>query len=192
MLDRLTYPGIEIKRLPLQQALTEGLIEIEIKGMGLTQVSIKIKPKIDINMEIEIQPGTTFIAGTEGVQNMVVRERELVYIKPQAEVSLEVEASCANMYLKQPSFNDTFTISQEPANNDLVQLFSLEDFYYEPLDLQQFAVWTITDNPSGTYDYVAIDFGGYPQYPSAETIGVIRGLFENAGIDTTKFQIFNN
>jgi hypothetical protein len=57
--------------------------------------------------------------------------------------------------------------------------------------VQQFAIWTITDNPSDSYGYTGIALGDYTEYPTDEAIAVIRAQFEKAGIDTTKYLIFS-
>lgn len=189
-LDRLLYAGMDLTRVTLQEALTEGLVVASITGNGLTQINLTLKPKVEVNLEIEIAPGTLFISGTEGVQNMVVRQREIVYLKPTVEMSLELEVSCANMHLKQPEFSDVFTISSEPTNEDLLRLLALEDFAFYDTELQQFAIWTITDNPFDPYSYVPIEVGGYTHYPQEYQIDIIKDLFEAAGIDTTKFKVF--
>jgi hypothetical protein len=120
------------------------LVVTSITGNGLTRVSLKIKPTVELNLEIEIIPGTIFLSGTEGVQNMVVRQHQMVYLKPEVEVEIELEAACINMDLKQPTYSDAFTISTEPVDEDLARLLALEDFRFQSTELQQFAVWTIT------------------------------------------------
>ena len=69
---------------------------------------------------------------------MVVRRDTFVYLKPDVEVSLELEVSCANMELKQPGGVDTFTVSSDPPNPDLAKLFALDAFQFEEPDLRQF------------------------------------------------------
>jgi len=193
VLDRLVVNvGVDLTKVTLREALTDGLVVATITGRDLSQVEIKIKPKVDLNLEVEVEPGTMFISGTEGVQNMVVRKQETIYLKPNLEVGLELEVSCANMDLKQPSSSDVFTVSAEPAVEDLARLLGLEDFPFLDLLVQQFAIWTITDNPSDSFSYTGIEINGVTEYPLVFEINQIRGLFEEAGIDTTKYLIFNN
>ncbi|MEM5774100.1 MAG: hypothetical protein AAGU05_03790, partial [Anaerolineaceae bacterium] len=193
--DFLVYAGIDFRRLTLQEAIKDGLVVATIYGNGLTQINLSIKPTFetnDENLEIEILPGTLFISGTEGVQNMVVRRREVVYLssEPETEVSLELEVSCANMELKMPDFSDGFTVSMEPVNEDLVKLLSMEDFRFNDTILQQFAVWTITENPMFTWDYTGITQGSYTTTVTESDVEWLRGLFLQAGIDPDNYLIF--
>jgi hypothetical protein len=189
-LERLSYPELDLTRVTLQQALSDGIVVASINGGGLTQINLTLKPTVELNLEIEIEPGTMFISGTEGVQNMVLRQGEIVYLKPELEVGLELEVSCANMERKQPEFSDEFTISAEPASEDVLKLLALEDFRFVDIDLQQFAIWTITDNPYDRYSYIAIESGGYSHLPQDFEIEAMRSLFAQAGIDTSKYLVF--
>jgi len=188
-IDALLYLGVDLKRVTLQEALTEGLVLASITGDGLTRIDLTLKPQVDFNLEIEIEPGTTFISGSEGVQNMVLRRETFVYLKPSAEVSLELEVSCANMELKQPEGADAFTVSTDPPNPDLAKLFALDKFQFEESPLKQFAVWTITDNPPYG-GYVGIDTDGVTWLPWEDDIARMRTLFEAAGIDPAKYRVF--
>jgi hypothetical protein len=159
--ERMSYPGIDITHTTLQQALTEGIVIATINGGGLTQIYVKLKPKIESNLEVEIAPGTIFISAAEGVQNMVLKEEQIVYLKPTLEVGFEFEVSCGNMELKQPEYENTFDVSDEPASDDLLKLLANQDFAFYDSELQQFAVWTITDNPTSPGAYVGIQSGDY-------------------------------
>ncbi|MBA3072242.1 MAG: hypothetical protein FP831_01475 [Anaerolineae bacterium] len=193
MLDHLVIDvGVDPASLTLQEAITEGVVVATISGNGLSQINLSLKPNIDVNYEIEILPGTMFISATEGVQNMVVRQGQIVYLKPEMEISLELEVSCANMTLKEPSYADAFSVSTEPINEDLLRLIQSENFTYLDLTIQQFAIWTITDNPYDTNSYTGITIGNYKEKPNELMIKIMRGQFEQAGIDTTKYSVFNN
>jgi hypothetical protein len=182
----------DLTPLTLQEAISEGLVVATINGNGLSQIRLTLKPKVEANYEIVIEPGTMFIAGSEGVQNMVVRQEQIVYLKPNLEVGLDLEVSCANMTLKEPSYSDAFTVSAEPINEDLMRLLKSADFSTIDPTVQQFAIWTITDNPFDSYSYTGITVGGATEYPNEGTIATIRIQFEKAGIDTTHYSIFSN
>ena len=97
---------------------------------------------------MEIEAGTIFPSDAAGVQNMVVRKESFVYVTPEVEAEIELEVSCANMNKKQPRRDDIFTVLPDLAPQDLSNLIKLAEFAFEPLRVQQFSVWTITDNPS--------------------------------------------
>lgn len=192
VLNRLVIDvGSDFQSMTLNEALTEGVVVATITGRGLFQVDISIKPKVEENFEIIIEPGTMFISTSADVQNMIVREEQIIYLKPDLEIGLELEVSCANMHLDQPDYSNTFTVSSEPATGDLQRLVALTDFSFLDLVLQQFAIWTITDNPVTPYDYVGIDTGGDTRFPQENEIETMKSLFIEAGIDLANYLIFD-
>lgn len=193
LLDHLVVDvGVDLTSITLQDAVTQGVVIATITGNGLSQIKISLKPNIEVNYEVIIEPGTMFISGTEGVQNMVVRQEQIVYLKPNLEISLDLDVSCANMTLKEPTYSDLFSISEEPINEDLLRLLRSEKFSTLDLTIQQFAIWTVTDNPYDMYSYTGITLGDSTERPSEQVINLIRTQFEQAGIDTTKYLVFNN
>ncbi len=191
-LKGLLVAGMDISRLTLQEAISEGVVVASITGNGLSQITLTLKPEVEVNLEIEVVPGTTFISSEKGVQNMIVRQEEMIYLKPNVEISVELQVSCANMELKQPGFSDVFTVSNEPVNEDLQKLLALEEFLFHTIELQQFAIWTITDNPYYSYYYTPIEVGGYSHTPLDYQVEMIKDLFIEAGIDTVKYWVFQN
>jgi hypothetical protein len=63
----------------------------------------------------------------------------------------------------------------------------LPEFYTETYRVQQFAIWTITDNPARG-EYIGIGTFGLGTRPSDEEMNEIRYLFETAGIATGQYQ----
>lgn len=193
MLDHLVVDvGVDLTSLTLQEAISEGIVVATITGNGLSQIGLSLKPNIDVNYEVVVEPGTFFISGSEGVQNMVVRQEQIIYLKPNLEISLELDVSCANMELKEPSYSDVFSISTEPINEDLLRLIKSENFSYLDLSIQQFAIWTITDNPYDIYSYTGIAQGDFTERITEEVVEIIRSQFEQANIDTAKYAVFSN
>jgi hypothetical protein len=119
---------------------------------------------------------------------MVVIEQKAISLKSRGSVSSRsVPMACASMELDQPDANDAFTISTIPAPEDLTKLLNLPDFHAETFRVQQFAIWTITDNPPRD-GYVHLGTFGFGSGPSDEEMQRIRTLFEEAGISTDKYQ----
>jgi len=123
----------------------------------------------------------------------VVRHEQMVYLKPEldVEVVVELEAACINMELDQPSYSDGFTLSSEPANDDLAKLLALDGFRFHSTALQQFAIWTITSNPYNLFNYVGIDSGDDYWGMTDVYVNIIGVMFEEAGIDLSNYWIFN-
>jgi hypothetical protein len=73
------------------------------------------------------------------------------------------------------------------AKEDLLKLLGLSDFQDETFRVQQFAIWTITDNPARD-GYVGLGRFVYGTGPEDEEIERIRILFERAGISIDKYR----
>jgi hypothetical protein len=188
--DRLTIQGPE-KLTPtnLVDAILNGWVIASISGDGLSQIDISLKPQVDFGLELEIEPGTIFEAQSGGVQNMVLRRGTVVVLKPEVEISLELEVSCANMELKEPSQQDSFLVNRG-TSEDLARLLKFPEFRFESIRIQQFAIWTITDNPSRT-EYTGItDQSGTGSGPTDEEFLRIRDLLVSAGVDPTQYQAY--
>jgi hypothetical protein len=91
------------------------------------------------------------------------------------------------MELGVPEESDTFSVSTAPTSEDLVKLLSLPNFLEETFRVQQFAIWTITDNPTRA-GYVGLGRFGVGSGPSDEEMQRIRALFEQAVIPTDRYQ----
>jgi len=189
-LKQLTPLGMAVKRYDLVDAITSGVVLAAINGKGLQRLDLKLKPQVDFNLEINIASGTIFEALAGEVQNMVVRKSALVVLKPNGEVSLEVDVACANMGKKEPTGGDTFKVSKAPTPADLQKLISLAEFPFASNRVQQFAVWTITNNPH-IDSYVGIDTtSGLRGGPTVTEIAEMRQLFVAAAIMPNAFNIF--
>jgi hypothetical protein len=188
ILDEFTLVDWHLPQATLRDALDEGLIGVLVTGHGLTKMNLKIEPKVDLHLELEIEQGTIFESQASGVQNMVVRKSTYVHVKPGIEAELDVDVSCADMEKKQPTASDSFTVGKGMASKDLLKLLRLQDFVDAPIRIQQFAVWTITDNPTPD-EYVSLSSGPGPGHgPSPGELGLIKNLFIRAGIDVNQYQ----
>jgi len=175
----------------LIEAVADDLVEATISGDGLQSIDITLKSVSDDPLEVSISRGTIFGAQSAGVQSMVVIREEVLFLKSRGSVSSgSIYVACASMELDMPDKNDTFTISMDPASEDLIKLLNGPDFNNETFRVKQFAIWTITDNPT-RHGYVGLGSFGFGSGPSDEEMGRIKILFENAGISTYKYQALN-
>lgn len=190
--SHITIQGPEkLTTANLLEAITNGWVIASISGNGLSKIDISLKPQVDFNLELSIEPGTVFESQSGGVQNMVLRQGTVVVLKPNMEISLELEVSCANMELEEPSGTDTFIVSGG-TSDDLLKLFHLSEFRFESGRVQQFAIWTITDNPArNNYTGIADQYG-FGSGPTDDEIERILSLFQIAGINTSKYNVFNS
>ena len=171
----------------LRQAVEAGSVAVSGRGMNLEQLEITLKSKADLTMRVVINPGNVLNPGSSSTQSMVVITKEVVTLEPGAEVSLELEVACADMKRNTPDGSDVFRLDADPPLSALVKLFKVEAFADLEFRIKQFAVWTITDNPSRT-GYVGLGYFGAGSGPSKEELGQIRDLFIEAGLDPDAYR----
>lgn len=199
-LERPAMQPIDLPQLDLREALTEGLLDVEVLGKSLDRIDVRLvphlEPEIELSFEVTILPGTLFMAPTGSLQDMVVRYGRTVMVRPTFEVSLDLEfeleisVACADMHLSGPEGGEIYTVSMEDPHEDLIKLLAEPSFVGQDFRVQQFAIWTITDNPwrSG---YVGLSrFGISGTGPSDEEMELIRQLFTAAGIPLDRYQAF--
>jgi hypothetical protein len=183
-------PSTTPQRVQLRDAASRGLVRTSIQGQNLEWIKLILESLIPDPVEVTISPGTVFQSQASGVQNMVViQERTVVLDSQERSVTLSIPVACANMHLGQPDDSHGFGISEAPVPDDLLELLSLPDFADEDFRVQQFAIWTITDNPSRG-GYVGLGYFGVGSGPSSEEMQRIRELFEQAGIPLERYRAF--
>lgn len=182
-------PAIEPDSIGLREAVAQGLVQATVTGYDLAAVNLTVKLRGGSAQTVVIPAGTIFVAGSAGVQNMVVRSPERVSLSRfgNSEVSLTVPAACINMHRDVPAESDNFGLSPAPAEGDLNRLLHLPDFQSQSFRTQQFAIWTITDNPPRG-EYVGIGSYGFGSGPDDQEMQDIRSLFKKAGIDPAKYR----
>jgi hypothetical protein len=175
------------KGIELAQAVAQKLIEAKVNGNGLQRADVSVKSLTAESLDVRVLPGTLLAPGSKSVQTMVVRSvrtLELDGVGDTAMASLDV--ACAAMQLGTPGTADAFTI-RAPQSSDLVKLVELPAYLKESFRVQQFAVWTITDNPAAK-SFVGLGSFGTGSGPSAEELAKIKTLFVAAGINPAKYQ----
>jgi hypothetical protein len=175
--------------ISLRDALAADMVKLRARGQNLQQLDIEIESEVELSLEIEIEAGLVFSTRSTGVQPMVVITDTHLELEPKLSVEWELDVACASMHDDQPSSDDTFTLSSKPAEADLRRLVGVEAFHDADFRVQQFAVWTITDNPTRD-GYVGLGSGGGGSGPTKAELRDIRTLFESAGIQTTKYRAF--
>jgi len=172
----------EPRRIDLQEAIDLGLLTANVRGVSLESIEVEVSLKVEDSIELIVQPGTTFLAPSPDLQTMVVRYELYIFLEDKDEVSLEVDVACANMHLDAPDGGEVYSVRIEPPMEELRKLMGLTEFQGSSFRLQQFAIWTITDNPArGQYVGLttASGEGGGPSNSELETIA---GWFESVGI----------
>ena len=178
----------------LIDASNRGLVLVDAYGENtISSIRVNLTSNSDDPLEIAILPGTIFGSQAAGVQNMVVTTGETLLLYARDTTGdVTINAACANMELDQPGRDDGLSLSDQPPPEDLVKLLTLDEFLDEKTRVQQFAIWTITDNPDRDgYVRISSDLISSGSGPNDEEIAQIRLLFEMAGIATNHYQALN-
>ena len=179
--------------LELKDALDKNKIKLQVVGGGLENIRLKLELNQAEPLEISIKPGVIFQARSASTQNMVVREAKRIgLVKLGVEVEVAVKVACANMSKSTPTAQDSFTLSVFPASLDLARLVSEPDLLKESFRVQQFAIWTITDNPPSAAGYVGLGSFGTGTGPTLDELAKMRVLFEKAGVNPADYRVFRS
>lgn len=198
VLDR----GVPFQRVELIEGIRKGLVVATAAGAGLQSATIQLELKTKHILAVDV-PSTTYLGSRSGtVQNMVILAPTTAWLTPdRPKQDHYVPVACANMPLDAPGRKDDLVIqplpSKAPRWSDLRKLISSPEFADADRIMQQFAVWTITDNPPSLDAFKSIQVtiirpNGIPQPPSAARpdLDSIRPLFEKARIDTARYAVF--
>jgi hypothetical protein len=185
-------PTPEIRELSLAAALDAGLVTVKAVGESLQRLDIELASKTDEPLTVIVPAGTMFVPRRAATQTMIVISSTWVEV-PAGEVADAVlDVACAQMHDDQPGETgkaDTFTVREKPARGDLARLVASEMFRVADFRVQQFAVWTITNDPTRS-GYVRLATFGIGSGPSAAELREIKSMFRDAGIDPGDYRVF--
>lgn len=187
----LFYEYAPLTVVELNEAINNGLVSILVTGRNLEEIDIEFTSNYDKDIVVRIKSGLLFNPQSSNVQSMVSISMRTITLKAYSNYSSTLYVACANMSLRTPSQSDSFIISQTQKPEDLTKLMGLTSFYPTSFRVKQFAIWTITDNPTRS-GYVEIGWtAGHFSGPTNEELEKIESLFIEAGIQTQKYQVFN-
>lgn len=178
-----------IPRLNLRDALDQRKIEVEAKGGGLSSATLTVTLKSDESLIIVVSAGIVFRAASDRLQNMmVVRDVEIQLDIQRRKQTRSIGVKCMNMNRAEPQPSDVLTID-DTVSGDLQKLIASNEFQKAGSSIQQFAVWTITDNPLRN-GYVGIGYFGFGSGPNDGDISKVRELLVAAGIEPERYRAF--
>jgi len=162
--------------------IAEGVIEVETRGSGIDELELDIKDLLEEALDVDIPIGTYFLAGSAGAQNMVVRRGEVVTVNPGEILGLVLDVACANMERDVPRNEDTFSVARE-GSPELTQLMIILNESKLPYDVEQGAVWIVTNNAN--YHDLGTLVSGFTQARviSSEDAARAMQLVHESGID---------
>lgn len=173
----------------LVSAQRSGLVRVAGRGHGLQSLELELELEVVQPVRLTIEAGTVFRPSAAGTQTMVLTKSRTVKLEAdRPELRLTLDAACAEMHADTPGSDDTFTLEAAPTG-DLAKLLATPAFSDSGFRVRQFAVWTITDNPS-RHGYVGLGSFGFGSGPSDEELEEIRNLFRQAGIPRGKYRAF--
>jgi hypothetical protein len=173
-------------RVEFADAVYRGILGVDVKGSSLTSISMSVTSSAAENLAVTIAPATLFEAQSRGVQSMISTGSQEFRISPGQKITKSVNVACAAMHLDTPTSGNSFAVSGQHSS-EMAALVGSSAFTRQPFRIQQFAVWTISDNPSrGGYTGLTGTGGSGP--PSDEEIARIRDLFTQAGLDPSQWR----
>ena len=174
--------------IELIKAVSNGQVLVKGTGHGLQWLDVTLTSKERFPLVVVINQGTLFDAAAERTQSMVVIARRIVDLEAGASVPVQLDVACADMKKDTPDRNDRFSLHQGSVPKELVRLTRLPAFADQPFRLQQFAIWTITDNPARS-GYVGLGTaGGSSSGPSLAELKAIAALFRAAQIEPADYR----
>jgi hypothetical protein len=179
-------------RIELKEALANGQLQAEIFGSGLDVIKLNLALKGRNPLQISVPAGTVFQPQNPKLPSMLVRQGGDVVVTENSgqKTALNLAVASLDMNLTPPSASDTYILSKIQPAPELLKLISLPDFSAEPIAIQQYAIWTITNNPKREA-YPA--FGSFKNTVAASSADFqrIRALFEKAKIPISNYQALN-
>lgn len=175
------------REVSLTDALAAQLVSLTATGKNLQDLSVTVQSHADETLAVTVPAGLLFTPASSATQPMVVTWAAVINVAPRGSETMMLSVACASMDLDQPDGSDSFTVSTTPAAADLQKLVGMLSFRSAEFRVQQFAIWTITNDPPRD-GYVGLGSFGMGSGPDSEEIAQIKSLFTEAGIDPSRYQ----
>lgn len=183
-------PTAEVREVTLTKAMAQGLVTAKGTGDSLQSLDMTITSTADEPLTITVQAGTYFVPKRTATQTMVVINSAWIDVPARATVKAVLDVACAQMHDDQPGDTgkaDAFTVRAALATGDLAKLLASETFRVADFRVQQFAVWTITSNPTKA-GYVHLGSVGVGSGPTTAELREIKAMFTDAGIAAARYR----
>ncbi|WP_294232620.1 hypothetical protein [Prosthecobacter sp.] len=212
-------PGLNplnFRQVSLEDALSQDLITMTCRGAGLQKLSLILALQTAEPLVVVIAAGSIFESKDPQTQNMLVPSENRLPLIEKGNSRIErgdsrsflVDARCMNMALDTPGYSNEFSVKKTRVSGDLDRLIRSAEFTKLSPRVEQFAIWTITDNPNpGGYTPIIENRGtnttGIPLPPLASGAGrrqgtgtgpdedeifEIRRVFSSCGIEVQRYR----
>ena len=184
-------PTLAALTADLASAMDRHLVDATLRGDGLERISVELESLADRDLVMTVAAGTFFDPADDGTQVMVSVIDDEFELAPGESSTEEIYVACSQMRRDQPGDSDLFTIRADGATGDLAKLLALPTFGEQPFRIEQFAIWTLTNNPARDgYTGLGTTFSVFGSGPDKEEFAAIRDLLEQAGIDPADYRAF--
>lgn len=183
-----------LERVNLPEAVRQGKVKAEVAGSGLSSVTLTVHRVGKEGIRIVVPVGTFFVNAGDA-QNMISTTEEAIDLTSRDSATVAIDATCANFHRAEPDSSSSFTVRSTTGNPELDRLTKVIARKQPSGVVTQVAIWVVTDNPSreeldSTYQSSFSPFGPGSPAASDDDIEEARKLLREAGIDTSRKQLF--
>lgn len=172
------------KVLDISDAIDAGLVKVALGGRNIREVHLALRRTANHPITVRIPFGSYLVSSDPGAQNMVTTQELVVdLISHSSPHSVSISAACANLPKAVPGNQVSFTLQRQSPHAELKGVIAALLNAKAPYEVQQAAIWLITDNASyselGTLKTMVLPVGSTRRVPTGRTIGadhVIRAL----------------
>jgi WD40 repeat protein len=122
-------------------------VRVTINGDSIRRLGMRIEKTTSQPLDIIVPAGTYFVCNNRSAQNMVSL-RDVRRTLEKDSTSLSIPVACANKPKDIPTSKDGFTIGSLPNAEELKKLTALLGTKNLSYEINQAAVWIVTDNAS--------------------------------------------
>ena len=183
-------------QVPLEDALAQGLVTVDVSGAGLSSVRLHAVRRNPADLRVVVPVGTYF-ANQDGSQSMVSTAPVTLDLAGHEAETVPVPSVCADFHRPQPDSQSRFTVTRL-GDVRLRRLAAVIERRRPTPAAAQVAVWAVVDNVSrGQLDgaFVRTQYiNGTPVHSGAAVteadIATARALVVEAGLDVSALQLF--
>ena len=177
--------------LTLAQAIDQRLLDLSFQGVDLLQVVADVRRLPDRPLRLALMPGTLLTPANADsrYQAVIVREKRVLQIPAKGlAVRFRIPVLALSMSRDIPT-GIALRPSNATADKAILALLAKPSFPQLRPAMQQYAVWTLTDNPAFD-EFVGIYSGNGRVEPNRQDVAALAQVFRDAGLDTTKYRVF--
>ncbi len=198
-----------IVNVDLVTAISSGFLTVKFNNINGFAFWVNVTLNTDKLLNVTVLPGTVLEPPSSDFPEMVTISPQSFMMDPAQSniwINRYEDTNYISMWFSSVPDWQVYTVNTTPTiipsnssqgynwqtnYGDLVKLVSLPDIMQQ--DVQTFAIWTITQNPSTPNSYRGIGYidmtGSHFSGPSSSEIDNIRSLFQRAGIQTDHYTI---